>query len=348
MNLKRIWVMFRARNMEFFRDRAAFGWNFLFPFLIVGGFAVIFGGDTRSEYKVGVFPYSTVQVNLEEIAVPDAFKETRYLDFIGFPSREAGLTKLRDHKIDFLIQVGSSENAYWVSEGPKGYVVEQLFNAALVPEAYRGLGLRGEIEGRPVKYIDWLFPGILAMNMMFSALWGVGFVIVRYRKNGVLKRLKATPLTAVEYLTAQMFSRIFVLMFTLAVMWFGCELFFGFEVRGSRVWIFLAYFLGGLCLTALGMIVAARGISEEFASGVINFIGLPMMFLSEVWFSLEGAPRWVHRIAEVFPLTHVLRAVRRVMNEGAGLAGITPELTILSALTLGFLMIGAFLFSWNE
>ncbi|MFW5635598.1 MAG: ABC transporter permease, partial [Thermodesulfobacteriota bacterium] len=150
MNLKRIRVMFRARNMEFFRDRAAFGWNFLFPFLIVAGFTVIFGGDTRSEYKVGVFPHPTVQVDLEKIAVPEAFKKVRYLDFIGFPSLEAGLAKLRDHKIDFLIQLDSPENAYWVSEGPKGYVVEQLFNAALVPEEYRGLGLRGEIEGRPV------------------------------------------------------------------------------------------------------------------------------------------------------------------------------------------------------
>jgi hypothetical protein len=68
------------------------------------------------------------------------------------------------------------------------------------------------------------------MNMMFSALWGVGYIVVRYRKNGVLKRLKATPLTAFEYLSAQMLSRIFLLMFTLAVVWIGCDLIFSFYV----------------------------------------------------------------------------------------------------------------------
>ena len=89
------------------------------------------------------------------------------------------------------------------------------------------------------------FPGILAMNMMFSALWGVGYIVVRYRKNGVLKRLKATPLTSFEYLAAQTLSRIFLLMFTLVVVWVGCDLVFSFTVEGSYFDLFIVFFLGG-------------------------------------------------------------------------------------------------------
>jgi ABC-type multidrug transport system permease subunit len=101
-------------------------------------------------------------------------------------------------------------------------------------------------------------------------------------------------------------------------------------------------------MAGLGLILAARGTSEEFTSGILNFISWPMMFLSEVWFSLEGAPEWIRAIATVFPLTHLLTAVRRIMNDGAGLWDVMPELSILGVMTIVFLSIGAGLFSWTR
>ena len=186
------------------------------------------------------------------------------------------------------------------------------------------------------------------MNMMFSALWGIGYIIVRYRKNGTLKRLKATPLTAFEYVTAQMFSRIFLLMFTLCVVWFGSNMIFHFRIHGSYLLIFLLFFLGGLNLCSIGLVLAARGTSEEFTSGVLNFISWPMMFLSEVWFSLEGAPRWIRTCSDIFPLTHLLRAVRKVMNDGATFTSVQSEIGFLVITTVIFLIIAALIFSWNE
>lgn len=348
MNLHRIWVMFKARNAEFFRDKAAFGWNFLFPFLMVAGFGLIFGDDTRSDYKIGIFPCPGGEVSVETAPLPESLKSARMLQFVGFRDFSAGIALLRHHKIDLLMEIGTSQPRYWVTDSPKGYLAETIVQRALAPPECRNGGGRQEIQGIPIRYIDWLFPGILAMNMMFSALWGVGFVIVRYRKNGVLKRLKATPLTAFEYLTAQLLSRIFLLTFTLVIMWVGCDLFFDFNVQGSYIDLAAAFVLGGLSLSAMGLLVAARGTSEEFTSGVVNFISWPMMFLSEVWFSLEGAPRWLRLAAEAFPLTHMLRAVRRVMNDGAGFMEVAPEMAVLSAMTLVFLVLGSWMFSWNE
>ena len=186
------------------------------------------------------------------------------------------------------------------------------------------------------------------MNMMFSALWGVGYVVVRYRKNGVLKRLKATPLTAFEYLSAQMLSRLFLLMFTLVVVWTGCHLIFSFAMAGSYFHLALVFFLGSLSLTSLGLILASRGTSEELTTGILNFMSWPMMFLSEVWFSIEGAPRWVKLLSQAFPLTHLLTAARKIMSDGAGLVDILPEVTILSVMSITFLAIGAALFSWTK
>jgi ABC-type multidrug transport system permease subunit len=204
------------------------------------------------------------------------------------------------------------------------------------------------VEGDAIRYIDWLFPGILAMNMMFSALWGVGYIIVRYRKNGVLKRLKATPLTAFEYMTAQALSRIFLLLFTLAIVWVGSDLLFSFRVAGSYLDLFIVFFIGAMSLTSIGLLLAARGTSEEFASGALNFIAWPMMFLSEVWFSLEGAPGWVKTLSQFLPLTHLLQAARKIMNDGATLLDVSGQCSAMLATTLACLVLGALLFSWNE
>jgi len=341
--------MFKARNYEFFRDRAAFGWNFLFPFLIIAGFAIIFGGKEYSDYKVGVFPLAQKKTDKTTLQLPDSFKNNKFIEFIGFQTEEDGINRLKHHKIDFLLKNNSSDNAYWVNEtSPKGYFLEQLFNGSIALKDHPVNGLKGEVHGREIRYIDWFFPGLLGMNMMFSALWGVGYVVVRYRKNGVLKRLKATPLTAVEYLTSQMLSRIFLLMFTLAVVWLGCDLFFSFEVVGSLVDIFIVFFIGSLSLTALGLILASRGTSEEFTSGILNFITWPMMFLSEVWFSIEGAPQWVQTISKALPLTHMLSAARKIMNDGASLLDVHTELEVMAVMALVFLIIGASLFSWNS
>ena len=347
MNFKRMWAMFTARNHEFFRDKAAFGWNFAFPFLIIVGLGFIYGGEDQQQFKIGIFP-ADIQVNAGESTVPPFFQEGEFLQFINFASQEEGEEKLKHHKIDLLLDVRSPQHRYWMNESsPQSAVVEQIFLASFLKDP-QNVAEKKSIEGIQIRHIDWLFPGILAMNMMFSALWGVGYVVVRYRKNGALKRLKATPLTPLEYLSAQMFSRIFLIMFTIVVVWIGTNFIFHFQVHGSYGALALVFLLGSLSMSSIGLVLAARGTSEEFTSGVLNFISMPMMFLSEVWFSIEGAPAWVQSLAKVFPLTHLLTAARKIMNDGATLVDVQSECIILVITTLLCLTLASKLFSWNE
>ena len=349
MNFTRILAILKARNLEFFRDKGSLGWNLLFPFLIVIGFGLIFGGGSRPEYKVGIFPYTAESVVPAELNLPEDFKNEASIEFIAFPNLEIGLDKLNHHKINMLVNLESEEFQYWVSSSsPKGYIVEILYNSSLIPENLKQLGKKQVIQGKEIRYIDFLFPGILAMNMMFSALFGVGYVIVRYRKNGVLKRLKATPLTALEYLTAQTISRLVILTFMVVIIWVGCDLIFSFNVEESFFDLVIVFFIGGFSLISLGVIVASRGTNEELTSGILNFLTWPMMFLSEVWFSIEGAPQWIKMFANIFPLTHLLRAARKIMNDGQGLVDVVPEISILLIMTAVFLTIGASLFSWRK
>lgn len=350
MNIRRMWALFVARNYEFIRDRAGFGWNILFPFLMVAGFGLLFTTDSRMEFKVGVFPIKETQVMVEVLEIPEKLKTSAFIKMVPFETQDQGLDRLLHHKIDLLVENRGHKVHYWVSDSsPRGALVEKILREALVPDSLLEERLEKQaIQADQIRYIDWLFPGILGMNIMFSAFFGVGYVIVRYRRSGVLKRLKATPVTAFEYLSAQLVSRVVILLFSSGLVWVGCDFLFSFHMKGSYLDALVVFLAGIVCLVSFGLVLACRGTNEEVTNGIINFICWPMMFLSEVWFSIEGAAAWVKQVAKVLPLTYFLKAARQVINDGATLGQVSHEIMMMIFLSLVFLAIGSRFFSWTK
>lgn len=331
--LRRFIAVLKARNREFWRDRTALAWNVLFPLLVVFGFAIAFAGKGPDMYKVGV---------IDAGDMPQAgFYATRYIRFIPVEDREAAVDKVRRHQLDMLLDETSGH--YWINEtSPNGYMLERVLLGS--PQ---GSYVKQTVSGEAIRYVDWLVPGVFAMNIMFSALFGVGYVIVRYRKNGVLKRLKATPVTAFEFLSAQITSRLWLLIAVTAAVYLITDLAVGFTMNGNYLTLLLVFVLGTFSLISMGLVVAARLSSEEGAQGVLNLLSWPMMFLSGVWFSLEGTSAIVRYAAQIFPLTHMIDAARAVMIDGAGIVQILPQLLILAGMSALFLAIGAWSFRWK-
>ncbi len=336
-NSKRFFAVFKARNIEFFRDRSSLGWNLLFPVLLLVGFSFIFSGNGRSAYKVGVIKTQSTP----QQAMVNAFLKTKFIDFIQYKSLAKAELKLSQHGIDLVVDF--NHKRYWVNENsPKSYLVEKIFLAS-----EQGF-TRQLTQGKGIRYIDWALPGILGMNMMFSCLFGVGYVIVRYRKNAVLKRLKATPLSALEFVSAQLISRLFIVMFISASVYIGCNVFLNFYMLGSYFDLFVVAALGAFCLISLGLLVASRSKSEELTGGLLNLTTWPMMMLSGVWFSLEGAPEGLKEFAQFLPLTHLVAGAREIITQGASLSDISYHLTVLAIMSAVFLGLGAYLFDWNS
>jgi ABC-2 type transport system permease protein len=332
--MRRLVSVFHARNLEFLRDRGTLLFTLLLPIMLVIGMGFVFGGPQRPIFKVGV-------LGPHEDSRAHPFLAERYVQFVPLPERSEALRKLTHQQLDLLIDYGAGTR-YWVNtDAPKGYVVEKLLLAA-EPGAQRQ-----PVSGAALRYLDWLFPGILGMNMMFSCLFGVGYVVLRYRKSGFLKRLNATPLTAFEFLSAQVLSRLALILFVTVVLYAGIGTIIGFHSAGSVPLLLLLALAGALSMIALGLTIAARFSSEELVGGLLNLLTWPMMLLSGIWFSLEGSPRWVQWVAHVFPLTHLLDAARAVMLDGAGLAQIAPNLLYLAGTTLVFLAFGAWSFRWR-
>ncbi len=185
------------------------------------------------------------------------------------------------------------------------------------------------------------------MNMMFSSLFGVGYVIVRYRKNGVLKRLKATPVHALNFVGAQAVSRLSIVLLTSIFVFAGTNLSLNFMMRGNYFDLLVLTTLGILCMISLGLVFASRMKSEEMAGGILNLVTFPMLALSGVFFSLEGSPPILRTLAMGLPLTHFTEASRKIMLDGAGLAQIAPHLLVLGGLTVAFLGLSSVLFKWE-
>jgi ABC-2 type transport system permease protein len=341
VNLRRLFAVWHARNLEFLRDRSTLIFNFLFPLALVIAFAVIFGGETRSLFKIGV------------VAPPDArltaalhpFLGTRHVEFyrVEPPAVADTIRRVERHQADLLLDLRESPR-YWVNaDSPKGYLAEKL-----LLEAARGEAVRQPVTGSAVRYVDWLLPGILGMNMMFSCLFGVGYVVVRYRKSGFLRRLSATPVTALEFGAAQILSRLLLTVSVSTLLYGVIAIFVPFRNEGSALLLLLIAIAGALSMIALGFLMAARFRSEELANGAINLASWPMMLLSGVWFSLEGAPEWLRTAAEALPLTQMLNAARAVMLDGAGVLDVLPRIGLLLAMAVVFLLVAATGFRWRS
>ncbi|KPJ94956.1 MAG: ABC transporter permease [Gammaproteobacteria bacterium SG8_15] len=348
MSIRRFLAVLKARNYEFIRDKSALGWNFLFPILIVMGFAFAFSDNTLDTFKVGIYG------DQDQATSEHPFFTSRHIKFVTVDDLKSSIVKVERHQLDMLFDL--NQHRYWINnQSPNGYILErvllgsQLINGEQPASSVADMVqfAKTQVSGKEIRYVDWLLPGVLAMNIMFSALFGVGYVIVRYRKNGVLKRLKATPLSAGEFLLAQVISRLGLVMVITIIVFIGTSLLLDVPMYGSYFNLLLIFVLGSISVISIGLLIAARTASEEFAGGILNLISWPMMFLSGVWFSLEGIHPWFQKLALIFPLTHLISGARAIMLDGAGFLEILPYLASLTIMSLVLLAIGALTFRWE-
>jgi ABC-2 type transport system permease protein len=343
--MKKLLALIGARNKEFYRDRTALIWTLLFPFIVLAGFTYGYSGRQEPLLRVRVLPASGV-------AAP-AVKAMQALPGVELKETddEVGTAKHLEHyELDLVITVadGGARLVYSLNaDSDKGKLAERLLQDTAARQTPAPALEARTVTGRRIRYSDWLLPGLLAMNIMFGSMFGVGYVVVRYRKNGVLKRLRATPLSALQFLTAQVISRMLLMLVTSFMVLGGSMLLIGFRPQGSALDLAVFLCVSSAAMISLGLLVAARISTEEVADGLLNLMTWPMIFLSGIWFSIEGASSWVLWGAKLMPLTHVVDGLRAILIEGAGLSQLVPQISVLLTLSVVFLAIGSAIFRWR-
>lgn len=332
--MKNLWLLFMARNREFYRDKGSLSWSILFPLLLIFGLSFALSSD-KYVYKIGV---------LGDVAKAEALlKNIPGLKLVHYDDHMLALDRLKKRQIDLLLQPEPSPSYWIIPAVKKSYFLEKVIVAHSATP-----WIKHTVNGSDVGYLAWVIPGILSMSLMFSCLYGVGYVITRYRDSGVLKRLMATPISAFEFLAAQAASRLLISVSTLTLVFIGSYFLLKFPVQGSGFLLLLIAVLGSLSMIALSLLCAARIDSLELMNGVLNLISWPMMLLSGLWFPLDDAPTVVQSLSQLMPLTHVVNAARAVMLEGAGFLSILPQLLTLLVMAVVLMLSATFAFRWQK
>ena len=204
-----------------------------------------------------------------------------------------------------------------------------------------------EMSEKGSRYIDFLIPGLLGMNLMGTGMWGIGFYIVSARSRRLLKRLIATPMKRTHYLVSQMTGRLVFLIFEVGVLLVFAHLVFDVPLRGSLAAVALVSALGALTFGGLGLLVAARPRTVEGVSGLMNLVMMPMWIASGTFFSTSRFPDVMQPVVQALPLTAVNDALRAVMLDGASLARVLPELAIAGVWGLVAFVAALALFRWQ-
>ncbi|HEX4933660.1 MAG TPA: ABC transporter permease, partial [Gemmatimonadaceae bacterium] len=197
------------------------------------------------------------------------------------------------------------------------------------------------------RYIDFVLPGLLAMNLMGGGIWGVGFGIVDARRKKLLKRLLATPMSRAQYLLSFLLMRLAMMVVeVVCIVSFGA-LVFKVPMRGPLLTFAVICVMGTLTFGALGLLIAARPRTLEGASGLMNFVMLPMWVGSGVFFAATNFPDVVQPLVQALPLTATVDAMRLNMLQGGGIAAVGGELAILAAWLVACFGIALRLFRWR-
>jgi ABC-2 type transport system permease protein len=332
-----------TRTKEFLREKEAMFWVFGFPLILALALGFAFREKPPDRVPVAVVAGPSAAQRLAALQ-----KSATLLPRIM--SEQEARDALRRGKISLLIE-GSDTVVYrFDSTRPDALSTRQDADDALQTAAGRRnvfVSRDERVHEQGARYIDFLIPGLIGMNLMGTGMWSMGFTIANARMKKLLKRLVATPMRKTDYLLAQFLSRLVWLIIEVTVLVAFGWMIFGVRVNGSIPVLALLCIVGGYAFSGIGLLTASRARSIEAVSGLMNLIMMPMWLCSGVFFSYERFPDSVRPIIRILPLTLLNDALRAVVNDGAGLAQIAFQLGVLSVWGLVTFIIGLKVFRWQ-
>ena len=332
-----------ARLREFIREPEAVFWVFVFPILMTCALGVAFRsrGDQSSVVAVVDGP-GRAAVEAALTGVPGITVST-------LPPGEVDRA-LQRSDVQLVIEPGTRPTYRFDPTRAESRLARRAVDEAL----QRAAGRHDQFTARdhPVetvgsRYIDWLVPGLLGMNIMSTGLWGLGFSIVTARTRKLLKRLVASPMSRRDYLLAQLFGRLVFLVVEVGALLGFSRIAFGVPMHGAWTTLAITCLVGALSFGGLGLLVASRARTVEAVSGLLNLVMLPMWLLSGVFFASSNFPAAMQPFIRALPLTSLNESLRAVMLEGADLAAIGGRLLLLAVWGVVSFVAALRLFRWR-
>ncbi len=345
--MRMLWGQIKIEMKLFLRDRQTVFWTYFFPVFLILIFGLVFSNPGVIKFSAGIVdednsPGSAQFIGgLKEISVLKLEKLTRAEAEEQLKQNEKSVSIVIPHGFaaKFEKQNAQIELLHNPSQPQMLQVVNSILQNYVTKENWRIINIDPPVEitqtpvqaiRRKTSYIDFLVPGLIGFSLMSTCLFTIGVVVVSYREKGKLRRLSVTPLPKSIFISGQIINR-YIIVLIQAILLIGISYFvFNVQMVGNVFALLFALTIGMLAFISLGYSIASVAKTTESASGIANVLFFPMMFLSGVYFSVEGMPKFLKPLIEFLPLTHLVRAVRSIFNNGAQLVEVLPEMGILT------------------
>jgi ABC-type multidrug transport system permease subunit len=336
-------TLMRLRDM--WREPGVLFWTFGFPVVLSIALGIAFRARGPDPVVVGALPGLTPEVHQALAAAQVRVKD--------LPAVEAE-RELRAGRVQLVLVPPATPAA------PLGYRYDPARAEARTARGAVNLALQraaGQTEPRSVRdeevhepgsrYIDFLVPGLIAMNLMSGSMWGVAWVIVQMRTRKLLKRLLAAPMKRRHLVFSLGLARMVIIPLELVVILVFARVLFGVQVMGSLLALLVIAFAGSAAFASVAIAVACRAQNTETVSGLMNLIMMPMFIASGVFFASSNFPDVLQPVIRALPLTAMCDGFRAVMIDGAGLVGVLPYLLILALWGVPSFVLGLRYFRWS-
>jgi ABC-2 type transport system permease protein len=335
----------KSRIREFLREPGYVFWVFGFPLLMAIGLGLAFRSKAPEPPHIAV-------TDAVSAATAGALAKSPRLYVERLPRADAERALART-KVDLVVDQSATDKPIVFkldTTQEKSLLARAITQDVLERAAGRQDLLKIDehrVSEKGSRYVDFLLPGLIGLNLMGSSMWGIGFNLVLARKRKLLRRYAVTPMRRSHFLLSYFFSRSMFLVLELAVLIGFGRLVFGTQIQGSVPGLLVAAALGAAAFAAIGFLIGARLTSTEVAGGWMNFVQLPMWLLSGSFFSYERFPHWLQLPIRFLPLTAINDALRHIYNDAGTLSSVTFELAVLAAWAICGFAVAIKAFRWQ-
>jgi len=336
-----LWQLTLTRLRLFFREPSAVFWTFGFPLALSLALGIAFRNRPPEPVRIGLVSSGASSRGLD---AADGLRVSH------FPDEPAARNALRTGAVDAAVLAREPVEILHDPTRPESRLARALASDAIQRAAGRTDAVT--VSERAVtepgsRYIDFLIPGLIGMNVMSSGMWGIGYVVVEMRTRKLLKRLVATPMSRAQFLWSFVLMRSAFLFIELPALLIFGWLAFKVGVAGSLALLVAVALLGALCFSGIGLLVASRAQNTQTVSGIINAVMLPMFIGSGVFFSTARFPDWLQKPLRILPLTALNDAMRAVMIDGAGPRAVAAPAALLAVLAIASFGLALRIFRWR-
>jgi ABC-2 type transport system permease protein len=366
--MKSLWQLTSVNYKEFLREPEIVFWSLIFPIMMAWVLGAAFSKKEELVQTIAIVNNHSISNPKLVSFLKDAeetrgnysneiteYRKTFINDKLGKSSYrlipvnwDSAVLMLKRGETSIIIQDSQDSLLYHFDpRNPEAKLSYIMLSSAVnnEPVVYENASIK-PLEQKGTRYIDFLIPGLLALGIMNSFLWGIGYGLIEMRSKKLLRRMVATPMKKSYYIISHFFGRISLVIIEAAVLLLFAWIYFRIQIQGSILALIMIFLAGNICFSGIAVLLASRTSSSRVGNGLINMISMPMMVLSGIFFSYHNFPEFVVPVIQKLPLTMLADSIRGIFTEGTGIRDNLPAFFILSGFGLISFFIGLRIYKW--